>query len=207
LPSDGDYLDVAIGDAVVYVAYEDSRYRLRLIRSFDLGASWSRAVTIHRDAFDASLTAEGNAAYIAFTEWFDASNNAKFMTVKYRGTNDRGASWSAAANLVRNELDADFPQILRRDGSLHATYSRCKPLWDSCDDTRTMYRRSVDGSSWSQQVRVSSFTDARLAEARPAAIGASDRRVFVLYTECHGDPVDYNLWHCRVFVRPRATPP
>lgn len=194
MPSGGHIADVALGDGIAYVAYQLSDFRLRLTRSSDLGMTWSAATNVSDEGLGASLTAEGDRAYVAFTAWGDQDDGARFMTAKLRGTSDRGSSWSAAANLARHGLDADLPLVVLDDGILHATYYRCTPTWDTCDDSRTLYRRSAAGSHLTEPVRIS-FPGA--TDAFPHGLGVGERRVFVLYTGCGMDG-------CGVYIRSAA---
>jgi len=180
--------DLAIGDGVIYLAYENPQYRsgyethLKVKRSLDNGATWSLATLISEQGEFGSLAVEGSTAFLAYTEWnFDRDRlSARFTTVQYRATTDSGATWSKTRQLAPRSWDSDNSSIVLDDGVLHALLARCDPTWDTCDNERVFYRQSLDGLAWSPPERVSPkgpFFDAWLAD-----VAAVDGVVFASYT-------------------------
>lgn len=194
---------VAVGDGVIYVVYENPQYfpgyesHMKVRRSTDYGSTWGRPTPISTDAEFDRITAEGKRAYIAYTEWvYDPDEvTARFTTVQYRATTNSGATWSAPRQLSPPSWDAIARSIALRDGVLHAVFGRCTPTWDTCDDERVIYRRSVDGVSWSDPERVSPNPPG-FFDTHEAVVDVIGGRVVVAYTG-HA-PGDYS-----VFVRLR----
>jgi hypothetical protein len=180
--------DLAIGNGVVYLAYENPQYwpgyesHLKVKRSLDNGLTWSAAIAISDEGELGSLAAEGTTAYLAYTEWVynRDQSSARFTTVQYRASFDAGTTWSKPRQLAPHSWDSDKSSIVLDDGVLHALLARCDPTWDTCDNERVTYRRSSDGLTWSPPERVSpkgNFFDAYIAD-----VAAYDGRVFASYT-------------------------
>lgn len=177
--------DIAIGDGVMYVSYENPQYfptyetHLKIRWSSDHGATWSGPVLIADEGDTATLTAEGSIAHIAYASWDAPQSTARFATIQYRSTTNAGESWSPPRQLAPRSWDSHRSSIHLSDGVLHAVIGRCTPSWDTCDDERIFYRRSSDGVTWSPVERVS---PRMFVDAYPADIEAIGGRVFVSYT-------------------------
>lgn len=142
----GTVPSVAVGDGVIYVAYqEQDSNALSLRRSLDGGQTWKPSISMAAHTLDwPDLVAQGSEAYIGFTRGVLSERG-----VVYRRTVDKGATWATAVPLgaksgygssdVRLNLDGDFVQAAYlRCGDKHCNYFG-----------RIMYRQSTDGVSWS----------------------------------------------------------
>jgi hypothetical protein len=174
---------LAVGDGVIYVAYENPQYRpgydinLKIRRSTDGGASWSRPTPV-LEALGWSLSAEGSTAYVAYERWSDHQSSARFSSVYQMHTSNSGASWTAPRLIAPPSWDAEAPSIEIDEGVAHAVFGRCDPSWDTCDNMRLIYRSTTDGVSWSSPERVSPKS---LYEAYSAEVGVVAGHVFVMF--------------------------
>jgi hypothetical protein len=186
-------IQLAVGDGVIYLGYVDAQYRLRIRRSFDSGAHWTRAVAAARGTYEFELAANGDEAYATF-ETFEGQSHV----VEYAYTTDRGNSWSDPRSLIPDDWPAAAnATIAFDDGVLRAVITRCLQSGDTCGTGDVFYRQTTDGVTWSTPQRVSprcADQDA-LADA-VAYVG----RVLVLYEgiDCTGEPE----W--QLFVRRRG---
>jgi len=152
---------VAVGDGVIYVAHvsraADGTERLRVRRSLDMGVSWSAPDDLSRVLSDRfrgpfpgqpSIIAAGSRAYVGFSA--PASDGTG--RAAYRGTADRGNTWSARVKLATVESGSVVLSL--GGGVLRVAYTRCREF-DSdefgsyCVWYGVKYREKVLGQSLS----------------------------------------------------------
>jgi hypothetical protein len=178
---------VAVGNGVVYAAYFIDNRQIRMRRSLDGGVTWKTATTVAnngslRETIDAlALTAEGSAAYVGY-----AFKNSSGIGIRYRRTTDKGATWSAAANLAAPSNKPRYgPKLSLRDGVVRASFARCTT--SKCAGSAVFYRQSTNGTSWSAADKASH----NAADwANPAGVGYAGR-VILLYTGDNGGTSPY----------------
>jgi hypothetical protein len=136
---------VAVGDGVIYVAYQDEDSNALLLRrSTDGGATWKPQITIAANSADwPDIVASGSQAYIAYTRGTLADPAAV-----YRRTIDKGKTWEPAVRLGRKSGHGSADLRLNIAGDIvQAAYLRCGR--SGCDYFgQIMYRESVDGTTW-----------------------------------------------------------
>lgn len=172
---------VAVGKGTIYVTYtargSDGRYKLRVTRSVDAGASWRAPVTLSGNLgtadwyFDGppSITAAGSRAFVGFAGMVNGNRRAR-----YRGTTDRGATWSSAIDLSHRRSSS--PVLALEDGVLHVAYVNC--FDGGCGTTsRIKYRRKPAGSGLTSPESVGSPYGPALS-----GIGYAGK-VIILYTQ------------------------
>jgi hypothetical protein len=173
----GSVPSIAVGDGVIYVAYQDEDSNALLLRrTLDLGQSWRPIVTIAENTIDwPDVVAQGSEAYVGFT-WGGLSERG----VAYRHTANEGAIWSAPVRLGSKQGYGSSDVRLNLDGDIvQAAYLRCGDK--HCNHFgRVMYRQSKDGVTWTtaEQVAAGDFFG-RSSVGAAIFVG----RPIVLYTE------------------------
>lgn len=185
--------DIAVAEGASYVAYVLEFQRVRLRTSVDEGRSWGGSIRVSEDYWDVSLVAQGERAYVGFSEFREPGSSARFSGVEYIATTDTGSTWSDPRDLSPDSWDSFLVELHLRGGVLSAVFDRCTPGTDTCDDSRVFYRETVDGAKWSAPERVS---PTNLVEAYPAGVATVVDRASVMYVGCADD--------CAVFVRSGA---
>ncbi len=183
---------IAVGEGVIYVAHHNQS-KLFVERSFDQGATWSApnrlASNMAVDGYgleSMSLIASGQSAYIAYTA--EVYSGFPSYYIRYRGTTNRGGSWSKPFNLTPPDNKAKLSQnpiIAVHDGKLRVTFERCTINFQGHCDLGTdwwstiMYRQSNDGVTWT---RARFIAPNEYGNKRPVGL-ATAGRVVVLYTD------------------------
>jgi len=150
----GFFPRVAVGNGVIYVLYAAGEYDfVRVVRSLNNGASWGAAFTAGvADSVYYSITAEESRAYIAY----ESTTEDTFWGLDYRGTDDKGSSWTQARSLLPASWSGYDPMLSLHHGVLRATFVPCHDSGDYCDDSgRMVYRQSHDGLHWSKPEYIS----------------------------------------------------
>jgi ABC-type branched-subunit amino acid transport system ATPase component len=145
--------EMGIGTGVIHVAYVAGS-QLRLRRSLDGGATWKPHVVLSRRVarFPISIAVDGTMAVVGYTERYAVTG---FDRVRYRRTEDRGSTWTAARSVAVDTWYTNSLHVALHDGTLHAAFSRCFQDAELCVQPRVQYRSSTDGVSWSAAARVS----------------------------------------------------
>src|SRR4051812_29775351 len=154
IASRGFFPVVAVGKGVIYVLFAGGDYDdVRVIRSVDDGATWGgRMIAGPDEGVEYSITADGTSAYIGY----EATSNETYWALDYRGTSDRGTTWSQPRSLLPASWNGYNPLVSLSGGILRAVFVPCHDSGDSCDDSgRIFYEQSADGRTWTQPVRVS----------------------------------------------------
>ncbi len=145
------YPTLASGTGVIYAAYAAGPKTIRLRRSTDGGAHWSKAVTLATNASGQGLSvaAHGSTVVVGYAA---TSGGDAWAVVRRSGT--KGVRWGAAGALAaRSGAPSSAPVITYRAGAFHAAFEKC--LSDACSRSAVYYRRSAGGSTWSKAVAVS----------------------------------------------------
>jgi hypothetical protein len=158
---------LAIGDGVIYVAFMRDDIELRMTRSLDAGATWSRARTLGTPiAYDSllddglALAVDGRRAAVAFPVW---SRSGTHLFVRH--TDDAGATWSAPSNVSSvNRKQIINPRLTWQGGTLRVGFTRCARDCTFPVDLRLLYRASADGDNWTPTQKVADYL-------MPTAIG------------------------------------
>jgi len=176
------YPTLAAGKGVLFAAFFSGPHTLRLRRSTDGGAHWSRAITVatNASADGVSVAAAGSTVLVGYA----AVKGRDTWTVLRRSTN-KGIRWGAAKALsAKSGAPSYAPVITYRAGAFHAAFERCTT--DACVSSAVYYRRSVSGTAWSKavgsSVRKRSFD-------YPADVDVAGR-LLILYDDASGSAGD-----------------
>ena len=167
---------LAIGTGVIYAAYRFNA-EVRLRRSLDGGSTWKPAIVIDTNTTsdDLSITAVGARAFIGYSDHHAATN---YQRVRYRGTTDKGASWSAARSIPSDAWLTGNVQLSLQGGTLRAVFSRCFIDSELCVQPQVYYRESTNATDWSPAQQVS---PAGTYDATPSGVAYAGA-ILVTYT-------------------------
>jgi len=145
------YPTLAAGKGVIYAAYATGPSTLRLRRSTDGGAHWSKAVTLATNASGQapSVAAAGATVLVGY-----AAVAGKDSWAVLRRSTSKGVRWGAPKALsARSKAPSFSPVITHRAGAFHAAFERCASA--ACARSAVYYRKSSNGAAWSRAVGTS----------------------------------------------------
>jgi hypothetical protein len=180
------YADVAFGTGTWYVAYFASPTSLRIRRSTNLGAAWGSYAVLTTSAFNRGLdlAASGARAIIGYERV-----TATDAYAAYRRTTNSGGTWAAEAALGALSSPPSFiPVVDVTSTTWRSAYEQCAT--EACLTTKTNYKESSTGTTWSATSNVS-------GTARPfnypAGVGFGGGKVVVLYNSFNADIDDEDV--------------
>lgn len=167
---------VGVGKGVVLVAFEVGG-KLLARRSLNGGSSWSASQVVARKvAFGGiGLAMAGKVAWIGYATPYQTW----YLRARYRGSTDKGASWSTPGFLADPSWYTASPQLDLRGGVLRATFDRCFQDNELCLGWRVYVRESANGVDWSPAERVSPAGE---FEAYGEGVAATGDSLVVSYT-------------------------
>jgi hypothetical protein len=170
-----------IGTGFAAVVYQASPDVLRIRRTTTFGATWGSPVTLASNTWGLAPTAA--AAGSTLIVGYAIYNTGSDAYTVYRRSTDKGATWGGVAVLSPHTATPSFePVISYGGGKWRAVFERCTT--HGCDGSRTIYRESTNGTTWSAAVAVSTATD---LYASPAAVVLAGTRTVVVWTGYDAD--------------------
>jgi hypothetical protein len=147
-----DATAVAVADGVIYIAYlpDIVGSKVRVRRSLDGGATWSRPARIGENFPIGSMTivAEGSEVYVGYAER-DRYN--VWTAIKRSG--DAGVTWDRRVDLSAPTANPSFTPVLNvHHGVVRAAFERCMDR--TCVYSAIFFRRSTNGYDWTAEERV-----------------------------------------------------
>jgi hypothetical protein len=179
---------VAIGDAVVHVAWYDGRIgppRIFYKRSPDNGTTWSPDVCLTPTAgvgYHPSVTVSGSIVHVA---WTDMSAGPQ---IYYTRSLDNGATWEAARNITPNAPAAgkNLASIAVSGSIVHVTWM------DSRSGPQIYYTRSLDsGVTWEIDRAITPVP------SQFASVAVSGAVVHVVYSDFRAGGDAPRIWYTR----------
>lgn len=180
---------VATGNGVVYVAWYQNLWTVRVRRSTDGGATWQPGLNVATDGngyYLLDLAAAGSAAVLGYVK----ATASDIYTV-VRRTSNKGASWLGPVAISSPSAAYAFhPLLSHRNGVWRAVFERCST--NACTSSRTYYTESTNGgATWLPVALASKSTRPYVF---PGGLAATGSAVFLLLGDYKVDVDDADVY-------------